>query len=79
MPDKTKTVATMSRRVDYDDFSGPRCEVSYDSSYQLGKEKDRYVEIKAVGSESVHVNLSDVDFLIDALREATRLDGMVND
>lgn len=77
-PESTKIIATMSRRVAYDDGCGTRCEVSYDSTYRLGGNPDRYVAIKSFGEEAVLVELRDVPFLIDALNEAMRLDEQVS-
>jgi hypothetical protein len=69
--------ATMSREVLYEDGSGPRCKVVYQSDYRLGREDDSYVNIQAVGgseTDGIQVNMKDVDMLIDALKEAQALD-----
>jgi hypothetical protein len=77
--EKPAVIATMSRSVLYDDGSGPRCEVSYDSAYRLGKDPDRFVRIAAIGErEGVLVHMRDVSFLIEALHEAVRLDSQAS-
>ena len=70
---KPAVIATMSRRVDYDDGSGPRLHVFYDSSYKFGDETDRYVRIEGVGNDDTLVFMRDVPMLIEALQEAQRL------
>lgn len=72
--EKPAVIATMSRSINYDDGSGPRCEVSFDSAYRLGDDEDRYVRIVAIGArDGALVNLKDVPFLQAALEEALRL------
>jgi hypothetical protein len=68
-----KTRATMSREIMYDDHSGPRTAVQYDSHYRLGDDPERFVQIEGVGGE-ISVHLIDVPFLIEALQLAQELD-----
>ena len=68
-----ETRAIFGREVMYDDKSGVRAGVEYDSHYRLGNNPDHYVRIKAVGGDVV-VNMGDVPFLIEALQEVVELD-----
>jgi hypothetical protein len=68
--------ATMSRETVYEDGSGPRCRVSYDSGYRLGDDDCSFVQIHGVGGE-VHVHMKDVSMMIEALQEAQTLDRQV--
>ena len=65
--------ATMSREILYEDGSGPRCKVSFDSTYRLGDEDHSYVCIQGVGGD-IHVCISDLDMIRSALEEAETLD-----
>lgn len=67
--------ATMSREVLYEDGSGPRCKVSFDSSYRLGDDLS-YVQIEGVGGD-IHVRISDIEMVREALAEAATLDRQV--
>jgi hypothetical protein len=64
----------MSRQVNYDNSSDLRAGVLYDSHYRLGNEPDRFVKIRAIGSEPLVVHMKDVRFIIKALEEAQELD-----
>lgn len=67
-------IATMSREVLYEDQSGPRAKVAFDSEYRLGTDNDEsYVEIQGVG-EGTHIRVTDIPFIIEGLQEAARLD-----
>lgn len=72
-PDTFPLKATMSREVLYEDGSGPRCKVSYDSTYRLCDEDHSYVQIEAVGGD-IHVRVSDIAMVIEALTEVQMLD-----
>lgn len=66
-------IATMSREILYDDGSGPRARVTFDSAYRIGKDDASFVRIEGVG-EGVLIHVADIAFVIDALQEAQRLD-----
>lgn len=65
--------ATMSREAFYDDGSGPRCGVSFDTHFRLGSADESYVTIEGVGGE-IHVLISDLNMLRSALAEVESLE-----
>jgi hypothetical protein len=69
------TTTTMSRELSYDDGSGPRVKVSFDSALRLGNDDISYVRIQGVGEDTL-VGVNDIPFVIDALQEAARLDAI---
>jgi hypothetical protein len=77
----TKVIGSMRREKTYPDGSGPKAAVSYDSTYRLGKGDDlkhRYVKIEGIG-DGIHIEMDDVDFVIESLREAQRIDEHICD
>lgn len=64
----------MSREIRYDDNSGARVRVLFDSDDRLGDANERFVRIQGVGRDDVWVTLTDVPFIIECLQAVLEAD-----
>jgi hypothetical protein len=67
-----QTIRTMSRIVNYEDGSGPRAAVSYDSRDMFDDDSKPYLRIEGVGGD-ILIHMQDVPFVIESLQAAVAL------
>lgn len=64
MADPINILSVESR---YEDGSGPRTKIRFDSSYRLRDPNEQFVRIDGVGGD-VLIHLKDIDMVIEALQ-----------